>query len=99
MLLICILASTPICPFLKERFLSWVEGRPAISICEEGVANPKCVATGSLCEIVAHPSSPARKRALSIACILYDAVLLLLLFACCASVVSGSFSPFIYFQF
>ena len=96
---ICAIASTPICPFLKERLLAWVEGRPAEKIRENGIANPRQTSTEGLCALDGNPVSPARARVLCAAQVAYDLALLALLLASCASVVSGSFNPFIYFQF
>ncbi|MBR3182465.1 MAG: hypothetical protein IKF56_07510, partial [Eggerthellaceae bacterium] len=95
----CAVASAPLCPFLKERFLAWVEGRPASRVREGGAADPRTLSTEGLCALDADPASPARARALAAAQVLYDLALLALLLASCAAVVSGSFNPFIYFQF
>ena len=96
---ICAVASAPVCPFLKERFLAWVEGRPASRVREGGAADPRTLSTEGLCALDADPASPARARALAAAQVLYDVAIVALLLASCASVVSGSFNPFIYFQF
>ena len=96
---VCILASVPICPFLKERFLAWVEERPAVSVREQGIVSPRRLDTPTLCAFHATPKTPAKRTAYQAASIVYDVVLIALLLASCASVVSGSFNPFIYFQF
>ena len=46
----CVLASTPICPFVKERFLAWVERRDPVQVIAEGVANPRCMDTREHCD-------------------------------------------------
>ena len=99
MLIVCILASTPICPFVKERFLAWVEGRPAVSVREQGIVNPRHHSADTLCTFSADPATDSKRIAFNVAAIAYDVALLALLVASCASVVSGSFNPFIYFQF
>lgn len=96
---VCAVASTPICPFLKERFLAWVEGRPAVSVREEGIVNPRFSATPGLATFEATPADSRRAAAYHVAAVAYDIALIVLLVASCASVVSGSFNPFIYFQF
>ena len=98
-LAVCAEASIPVCPFLKERLLAWVEGRPATKIREDGIVNPRHTSTEGLCALDAEPASTSRARALAAAQVLYDIVLLTLLLASCASIVYGSFNPFIYFQF
>ncbi len=95
----CVLASTPICPFMKERFLAWVENRSALSVREEGIANPRQLSTASLAAFEAKPADASRAVAYRVASVGYDIVIVALLLISCASVVSGSFNPFIYFQF
>ncbi len=96
---ICILASTPICPFVKERFLAWVESRPPVMISEEGIVNPRRLDTPALATFDAVPASEKRAAVYRVASFAYDIALVVLLLTSCASVVSGSFNPFIYFQF
>ena len=96
---ICVLASTPICPFVKERFAAWVEGRKPISVVRDGIANPRELSTPSLCVLKAKPANGRKAIAFACGCVLYDIALLALLVLSCASIVSGSFNPFIYFQF
>ena len=95
----CALASTPICPFVKERFLAWVEGRAPVSVLNDGIANPRRLDTPKLATFDAEPATPKRAVAYNVASVAYDVAILALLLASCASVVSGSFNPFIYFQF
>ena len=96
---LCALASTPICPFLKERFLAWVENRDPVRIREDGIANPRRLDTPSLATFDAKPADRRRAIAFCAASVAYDIAIVALLLASCASVVSGSFNPFIYFQF
>lgn len=95
----CALASTPVVPFLKERFTAWVEGRKPEKVRETGVANPRCVETTALCVFACDPVSKKRAVLYQLVGIAYDLALLALLLMSCASVVSSSFNPFIYFQF
>ena len=96
---VCVAASMPVCPFVKERVLSWIEGRPAIKVTIEGVAAPRHSRAGDLCTLNVQPASAARAKALVVFALAIDLCLLALLFLSCANVVSGSFNPFIYFQF
>ena len=95
----CILASTPVCPFVKERLLAWVEDRAPQKVCEEGIANPRHLSTTTLATFNASPASSRRALVYRISSIACDVALVALLLASCASIVSGSFNPFIYFQF
>ena len=97
--LICIVASTPLCPFLKERFTAWIENRKPEQVRERGIVNPRRLDTPTLCTLDAKPADNMRQRVFSAARVGYDLLLLVLLAMSCASVVSGSFNPFIYFQF
>ena len=96
---ICTVASLPVCPYLKHRFVAWVEGREPGDFMRESIVNPKHHASNELCALDVEPETPRKARALAVAAVLWDACLLVLLVASCASVVSGSFNPFIYFQF
>ena len=96
---VCALASTPICPFVKERFLAWVENRTPSSVLEDGIANPRQLNTSTLATFNAQPATSGRAAAYRAASIAYDIAIVALLLASCAAVVSGSFNPFIYFQF
>ena len=99
--LVCIAASTPICPFIKERVLAWVSQRQPRKIMVDGIANPRFYETSSLATFSFDetPSNKKRVVVFSIVATAYDIVLILLLVTSCASIVSGSFNPFIYFQF
>ena len=95
----CIIASIPLCPFVKERLLAWVEDREPQKVRDEGIANPRQLSTASLATFDATPASSRRALVYRIASIACDVALVMLLLASCASIVSGSFNPFIYFQF
>ena len=96
---ICILASTPICPFVKERIVAWTEGREPQSVRENGIANPRRFDTPSLATLEASPATEPKRKVFAVITVLYDIALIAMLLACCASIVAGSFNPFIYFQF
>ena len=98
--LACIVASVPFVPFIKERLLVWIEKRSVRSITDEGgLANPRTTNTDGLCVFDPAPADSRRARAASVFQVMYDIILLVLLVMCVISVVSGSFNPFIYFQF
>jgi alginate O-acetyltransferase complex protein AlgI len=98
--IICIIASTPLVPWVKERVIARVEGRKARSILGDGgLANPRTIATESLCVLEAAPAGLSGKRLFGAFKIALDIALLILLLASIAAIVSGSFNPFIYFQF
>ena len=98
--IVCIIASTPIASWAKFRLLAWIEGREPGKFMEDGIANARCTVADSLCTFdVAPDAELAHPRAYAVIGALYDIALVALLLASCASVVSGSFNPFIYFQF
>ena len=98
--LVCAVASTPLIPWLKERLIAWAEARPARPVTGEGgTAHPKSHDAYPLCSLEVDAATPGRARMVQAAGALADLVLLALLVASVASVVSGSFNPFIYFQF
>ena len=70
-----------------------------MKVSEEGIVSPRRLDTPTLCTFDAAPSTRAKQVAFGVAAVAYDVGLLALLLASCASVVSGSFNPFIYFQF
>ena len=96
---VCILASIPLAPWLKERIIAWIEGRPAEKVSEAGIVNPRCAQADSLCTFEAKPATPGKSRIYRIVLVAYDIALLVLLVTSVTSVISGSFNPFIYFQF
>lgn len=96
---LCTIASTPICPYLKYRFLHWIEKKPVGNFADESIVNPKHHESVDLCDYHAQPATPVRKRILALVQAAWDIVLIGLLFISASSVISGSFNPFIYFQF
>ena len=99
-IVICILASTPIAPFLKERLIAWCEARAECSVrFDGGAADPRNQSASWLCAVECTPINESRAAVFQIAVLLLDFALLVLLLLSCASIVSGSFNPFIYFQF
>ena len=97
--IVCIAASVPLCPFIKEHFLAWCEGRMPEMIRESGIVNSRCVSTSSLCVFECQPASHFHAIIYHTGTLLCDLILFALFLTCCASIVSGSFNPFIYFQF
>ncbi len=96
---LCAVASTPIAPFVKERFAAFVEQRKPKNVSVDGVVNPKRIESVELCVFSIQPADEKRMRIDIVASVVYDAVLLVLLVLSSMSIVSGSFNPFIYFQF
>lgn len=96
---ICIIASTPIVPYLKERFTIWLQGEQYTGPQENSVFGTRHIQADDLCVIDAIPVSKGRRVALEAVQVLCDIMLLFLLALSMFSVVSGSFNPFIYFQF
>lgn len=98
-----IVASTPIVPCLKEHLLAWVADREPRSVISDGIAHPKAIAADSLCTLEPtcgeEPVTRTRALVLAVVGIGRDVVLIALLLWGLAMVVSGSFNPFIYFQF
>ncbi|MGI6221351.1 MAG: MBOAT family O-acyltransferase [Coriobacteriales bacterium] len=98
--IICAAASVPIVPWVKERLVAWAEKRKATSVfAEGGLAHARTNASDTLCIFSAKPSSRTRSISFRAIRILVDIILVALLIASAISIVSGSFNPFIYFQF
>lgn len=96
----CAVASTPICPVVKERFCAWAEGRSARSIFADGqTANPKMLDATQLCTLSVNATTTAKARCAGVVCVMCDIVLFILFVCSIVSVMAGSFNPFIYFQF
>ena len=99
-LIACVLASTPIVPLLKERLIAWCEERPVRPLrTDGGAADPRNQSASWLCTLDCTPTKPSRAAVFQVVAVVLDLMLLGLLLLSCASVVSGSFNPFIYFQF
>ena len=97
--LICAVASVPICPYVKARFEAWVEGRKLEDFSKTGIVNTRCIKADSLCMLQATPINRQRHTAMLVFSIAVDLCLLALLVLSILSIVSGSYNPFIYFQF
>ena len=97
--LICAVASVPICPYVKARFEAWVEGRKLEDFSKTGIVNTRCIKADSLCMLEATPINRQRHTAMLVFSIAVDLCLLALLVLSILSIVSGSYNPFIYFQF
>ena len=95
----CIIASTPIVPWLREALFAWVEGRPRKSIVADDIANPRAIQADTLCARTCEPASSSKAAIARIVLVVVDIALLACMFASFASVLSGSYNPFIYFQF
>lgn len=95
----CTVASLPVAPYLKARFEAWLEGGKVEDFAQTSVVNPRCIQADTLCVFDAAPQSAAKRRVAALASAACDLLLLALLALSAFSVVSGSFNPFIYFQF
>ena len=95
----CILASTPVVPWVKEHIIAYVEKRKPILVLKEGIAHYKQIEADELCVFNAKPADKKREHVFNVTSIAVDIVLLVLLALSIFSIVSGSFNPFIYFQF
>lgn len=98
----CALASTPVVPWLRAKFVAWAEGRKVTRFLELDLPNQKRLGTKGLCEMGYDASkvvSKSRLATLECVALAVDFALLLMLLLSIGSVVSGSFNPFIYFRF
>ena len=95
----CIIASTPIAPWIKEKLTAWAEKRKLADFRQTSVVNPKCYDASSLCAFQIKPASGARGFVVTVVLVLLDVALVAVLIAGLLSVASGAFNPFIYFQF
>ena len=95
----CIVASTPIAPWIKEKLTAWAEKRKLTDFKQTSVVNPKCYDASSLCAFQIKPASGARGFVVTVVLVLLDVALVAVLIAGLLSVASGAFNPFIYFQF
>lgn len=97
--LVCAVASTPVCPYIKARFEAWLEGRKLNDFAEKGVANTRCIQADMLCVLEAKPVGKKREAVMFVFSIAIDLSLLVLFALSILNIVSGSYNPFIYFQF
>ena len=95
----CIVASTPVIPWMKFRVTAWAEGRDAGSFAQDGLVNARHIGADELCVFEADCCDSGKRAAFLALGVLIDVALVALLLLSCASIVSGSFNPFIYFQF
>ena len=95
----CIVASTPIAPWLKEKLTAWAEKRKLTDFKQTSVVNPKCYDASSLCAFQIESVGGARSAVVTVVLVLLDVALVAVLIAGLLSVASGAFNPFIYFQF
>ena len=98
-LVACTVASTPIVPLIKERVIAWAEEGKPESVMIGGTADPRAVEARELCTLEVVPADSRRENVLIVVGLARDIALVLLMLLSMASIVSGSFNPFIYFQF
>lgn len=101
-LAICVIAATPVVPWLRTNLRSWCAGE-RVPRHAEGVG-PKDVSSSSLCDAEGYlgageASTRARAAVWQVATMAADLALLFLMALSVLSLVSGSFSPLIYFKF
>ena len=97
---LCAVASTPVVPWAWGRVCAWAEGREAVGVLSEGgAASVRALASDGLCAMTCFPVGEARKRVVTVANVVVDAALVALYVLSVASVLTGSYNPFIYFQF
>lgn len=95
---VCIMASTPIVPYIRMKIIAWAQGLHENNL-KVDIVNPKYLRTDSLCTFDTTKALPNKEKYLNIIAILIDMFLLFLLFLSILAIVSGSFNPFIYFKF
>ncbi|MGN0077964.1 MAG: MBOAT family O-acyltransferase [Coriobacteriales bacterium] len=99
-LIVCIAASTPLVPWAWGRVRAWAEGGQPSPVTAEGrTAHIKTIEARDLCSTQCQPASAGRARAVALIETLADIALLVLLVISIASVLAGTYNPFIYFQF
>lgn len=92
---ICVAASTPVVPFLRNRLIKWAGGEPAKG--ERLNTRLLCDYEASVLECLAVNKS--HQRAVQVVLTLTDIAIVMLLVFCLCSIAAGSFNPFIYFRF
>lgn len=99
--LACILASTPIVPWLRARIVAALQEKPFDKerFWKSDLPGAKTLGTDTLCEFETGSLSQRKAIIYQCICIAVDFILLALLIWSTLSVVSGSFNPFIYFRF
>ena len=104
---VCLLASTPVIPWLRAHLVAWAFSAPMTNFMDTDLPHVKRLSTQGLCdydyyfEQAGAAGSPSASRLAVCKAImaLSDVALLGLLVLSCASIISGSFNPFIYFRF
>ena len=104
---LCLLASTPLIPWIRAKLVSWVKGDKLKDFLKNDIPNEKYSETAALCdyegylgdEMLAKAASRNRVRVFNAVLALADLALLAVLVLAVCSIVSGSFNPFIYFRF
>lgn len=105
--IICIAASTPLIPWVRARLVAWVKGEQLVSFVKTDLPGEKNLTTKALCDYqgyweeidAANVVHAKRSIVFQVILALADLALLGILILSVASVVSGSFNPFIYFRF
>ena len=102
--IICIIASTPIIPWLNSTFCSWVQSLKRPDFSKTGLVNVKSLSSEAQCEFIMHLedtkiSSRAKKGVFLGVSAVADFALLAMLLLSIAQIIAGSFNPFIYFRF
>ena len=102
---VCVIASTPVVPWLRERLVAWTCDRDPVPV-REGLASPKELSAVAQCDAEAwideaeRANAPHGRKAVMFAVLVAaDAACIGLLVLSALGVVSGSFNPFIYFRF
>lgn len=96
--LVCLIASTPLCPFMKKSFESWLEGKRVRDFSKTSIINPRYIEADTLCVLKAAPLK-SRAAAIPFYYAITDLCLIGLLVLSTLAIISGSYNPFIYFQF
>ena len=100
LLIVCVIASTPVCPFIKERVSAVAEHRKPVSVFVAGPCNLRAQSAASLCVHSVRFIGTRKEALLYYAFVaVTDICTIALLVISSISVISGSFNPFIYFQF
>ncbi len=98
--IVCLVACLPVAPWVWGRVKAWAEGVIAPSVTAAGQpCSPKTLEARDLCVMECSPVDPARARVVAAVEVAVDIALLVLFALSCASILAGSYNPFIYFQF
>ncbi len=96
---LCAICSTPVAPWIKERFMAWACGRERVSILSaNATANERTLKADKLL-VFDNENAKAHPIAVQLFGVALDICLLAILVLSAFSIISGSFNPFIYFQF